>query len=116
MSVRFEIRLASVLLGGLAIVTSTLLYDRLSMLLNLLLVIGLFLAGLLQIVGATFEYRRVRQIGLIMSALGWMTLAAVFVTYWHLMLALVMCAASIVATWVYVQDVRKKPRGPCPFR
>lgn len=78
---------------------------------------GMLLAGIMQIVGSAIPLRKLRQLGFILTSMGWFVLLGVFLT--HLLLSLVTFIVALLGVanlCCHIIDVRGKPRAECGSR
>ena len=116
-----EVRVSSIVLAILAVVMALLLFrpdsvasvfrqmdDGHEMILGILLLTS----GCMQALGAVLPRRRLRQIGLILSSIGWFALCGALMKAW-LFYSLVVALIGLATFFSLLKDVRGKPREKC---
>ena len=116
-----EVRMSSVVLAALAVVVALLLFgpESVSTIFKSIddgyeAAIGVLLlcSGLMQGVGAILPRRRLRQLGLILSSIGWFALCGTLLKAW-ILYSLVVALIGLATFLSLVKDVRGKPREKC---
>ena len=116
-----EVRLSSIVLAILAVVMAMMLFgpDSISSVFKQIddgyeygLGILLLASGLMQGIGAVLPRRRLRQLGLMLSAIGWFALCGALLKAW-LFYSLVVALIGLATFLSLLKDVRAKPREKC---
>lgn len=116
-----EVRLSAIVLAVLAVAVALLMFrpDGASGVFRqiddnyeLSLGVVLLASGLMQGIGAIMPRRRLRQVGLILSSIGWFALCGALLNGW-LLYSTVVALIGLATFLSLVSDVCRKPREKC---